>query len=511
MAIIIPLKSVFDDKGLKDGKSALGSFAKFAAGALSVAAVGSFLGDSAKAASDDRKSQALLATQLKNTTGANKAQIAGVEDSISAMENLSSVADDKIRPAFAQLTRATGDVGKATDLTRLALDVSAGTGKDVGAVAVALGKAYQGNSGALQKLGINVKGMKDPLGSLKDQFDGAAKVAADQDPYTKMGLAMDNIKEAVGTMLLPVLDKLATWLQDVVPKVQDFFKQLKDPTTEVGGAWKTLTDILKTVFTFIKDNIAPIGAFVGVILAVKGAVELWTISQTILNAVMTANPIGLIVIAVAALVAGIVYLATQTTFFQDTWKAMSEFFTDSVKVLGDVWNGFIGFLTDAWGNITAAFTTVFDGIGTLFKGYVNMWIGIFESFINFFVNGINGTLQGLNIVLDGIKTATGGTINLRVAEMAKVSLPRLANGGIVPAQIGGQQVTVGEGGQAEAIIPLNRLSDMMTLPKKAPAQGSSVNVIINAGMGADGGSIARQLVTVLKKYERTNGAVWQSA
>ena len=95
--------------------------------------------------------------------------------------------------------------------------------------------------------------------------------------------------------------------------------------------------------------------------------------------------------------------------------------------------------------------------------------------------------------------------------MAKVSLPRLANGGIVPSQIGGQQVTVGEGGQAEAIIPLNRLSDMMTLPKKAPAQGSSVNVTINAGMGADGGSIAKQLVTVLKKYERTNGAVWQSA
>lgn len=616
MAIIVPLKSVFDNKGVSDASSSLKNFAKLAAASLSVAAVGDFLGESAKAAVEDRKSQVLLANQLKNTTGASKSQIAAVEKHIGALEQLSGVADDNIRPAFAQLTRSTGSVTQATKLSGLAMNIAAGTGKNVSTVAMALGKAYNGNTTALKKLGVPMsdsmknaqtysKGLqdvakytaiaarttgKDHAAALKKlsekqtevnnaakagidwqkdlakSFDGAAKKAADADPYAKLALAMDNIKEAVGSALLPILDKLAGWLTSVVPTIQNFFSQLNDPTTQVGATWQVLSDIISAVFGFIVDNLPAIGTFVGIILAVKGAVELWTIAQTLLDVVLNANPIGLIVIGIAALVAIIVTIATKTHWFQDIWQGLVNIWNAGVQGMVDGWNGFVGFFQQAinvvvdfvkqhwglilslfvgplglviqwivdnwgtiskvfqdsltavtgffntaWGSIKDGFKVIFDAIGGMFKGYVNYWLSIFESFINFFSDGINNAMGGLNDTLHGISVATAGVINVQVGRMAHVTLPRLANGGIVPATPGGRMVTVAEAGQAEAIIPLSQMKSMMQLPKSQATTNSVVNVTVNAGMGADGNSIAKELVTMLKKYERNNGAVWVAA
>ena len=215
-SIFLPLKAIFDDKGLKEaqaGFSKLGKSVKGALGAvgigLSFGAITAALTAAGKAAASDAKSQGLLANALINTVGATDLQISAVEKSISKMESLSAVADDNIRPAFAQLARVTGDVGKATELTSLALDVAAGTGRDLGAVSIALGKAFQGNTTSLAKLGINVKGVKDPLAALATQFAGSAEAAAQLDPYQRLEIAMGNIQEQVGSALLPAMNRLA--------------------------------------------------------------------------------------------------------------------------------------------------------------------------------------------------------------------------------------------------------------------------------------------------------------
>jgi len=67
------------------------------------------------------------------------------------------VVDDKLRPALATAVRATGDLAKGQSLLRLALDVSAGTGKDVAVVTGALSKAFNGNQTALKKLVPGIK------------------------------------------------------------------------------------------------------------------------------------------------------------------------------------------------------------------------------------------------------------------------------------------------------------------------------------------------------------------
>jgi len=219
MAVIVPIVSKFDDKGIKQAQAQFGKLGSSMKGLLATAglavglgAIVSSLKDATKAASEDVKSQALLAQQLRNTVGASQEQIDSVEKSISAMELQAAVADDVIRPAFASLVRATGDVTQATQLTNLALDVAAGTGKDLGAVSIALAKAINGSTTSLTKLGINLKGASDPIAELTKQFNGAAAAAADNDPYAQLTVVFGRLQEQIGTYLLPYLEDFANYI-----------------------------------------------------------------------------------------------------------------------------------------------------------------------------------------------------------------------------------------------------------------------------------------------------------
>lgn len=197
---------------------------------LSFAFITRELKEASKAAVEDAKSQGLLATALKNTTGANNAQIASVEKSISEMSRQASIADDDLRPAFAKLARATGDVEKSTSLMSLALDIAAGTGKSLDAVTTALSRAVgpDGTTGALERLVPAIKGASDPMAELERLFAGSAEKAANLDPYQRLQVVLGEISESVGATLLPLLEKFAGWFLTVVPGIQAFFKSITD-------------------------------------------------------------------------------------------------------------------------------------------------------------------------------------------------------------------------------------------------------------------------------------------
>lgn len=246
-SILIPLKTVFDDKGLKQAQSSFGKLGGSLKGILGAAgiAVGlssivSGLQDAAKAAIEDTKSQALLANQLRNTVGASNEQIVGVERSIAAMQKQAAVADDEIRPAFASLVRATGDVATATKLTSLALDVAAGTGKDLGAVSLALGKAVNGSTTSLVKLVPSIKGASDPMGVLADQFKGAAEAAANNDPIKQISIIFGELQEQVGTYLLPALQDLADFMAS--DQFADGMENIWDGFDKIDRAFTNVTN-----------------------------------------------------------------------------------------------------------------------------------------------------------------------------------------------------------------------------------------------------------------------------
>ena len=107
-----------------------------------------------KAAAEDEKSVDLLKRTIENNTTATDAQVKSVEDFISKTSMSAAVADDELRPALGNIVRATKDVTQAQSLMNLALDISAGTGKDLTTVSLSLSKAVNGNFGAISKLGV---------------------------------------------------------------------------------------------------------------------------------------------------------------------------------------------------------------------------------------------------------------------------------------------------------------------------------------------------------------------
>lgn len=289
MAVIVPIVSKYDNKGVKQAKGAFAGLSdgiskslKKVAAAASVIVIADALKDSAKAAVADTKSQALLANQLKNTVGANNEQIASVEKSINAMSRMAAVADDDIRPAMAQLVRATGDVGSATKLTSLALDISASTGKDLTSVSTALGKAYQGNSTALSKLGINVKGMKDPLAELQKQFGGAAATAANVDPFKRMSITLGELQETIGRQVLPVFDMLATFIADNEETIGKIFESLGGVIQAIMPIIQPLLDllipILEIIMNLVEMAMPPlIEVFMALMPAIQPILDLFSV------------------------------------------------------------------------------------------------------------------------------------------------------------------------------------------------------------------------------------------
>ena len=211
------------DNATKSFSGQIGKYSKAMAKSFAIAgaAAGAYaikIGiDGAKAAVEDEASQKQLAEALKNTTNATDDQIKATENYITKQQLAFGVADTKLRPALANLARATGDVGKAQQLTNLAMDIAAATGKDLETVSLTLSKAYNGNIGALTKLGIPlddaIKKSGDfnlVQGELTRLFGGAAK--ANTETYAgQLAIVTERfneMKESIGVALLPTMKKL---------------------------------------------------------------------------------------------------------------------------------------------------------------------------------------------------------------------------------------------------------------------------------------------------------------
>jgi hypothetical protein len=256
MAINIPIISSLNtagfDKAKKEFQSLDGAAAKskFAIQKAAVPAAAAFagiavaLGSAAKAAIEDQKEQSILAQTLRNTTGASILQTRAVEDFITQQSRAAAVADSELRPALGNLVRATGDVTKAQELLSLGLDIAAGTGKDVEAVSMALSKAYNGNLGALTKLGmpldasiVKTKDFKAAQDKLATTFNGNAATAADSisGKFKNISISLDEAKESIGASLLPAIQSVLPYLQKLARWAEDNPQVFKNVALAVAG------------------------------------------------------------------------------------------------------------------------------------------------------------------------------------------------------------------------------------------------------------------------------------
>lgn len=229
----------FGDKVEAFGKKMGAAFA--AAGAAAAAYAGKLAIDGVKAALEDEQAQVRLATALKSAAGATQLQIDKTEQFISKMQLATGVADTDLRNAMGRLTLSTNSVAKSQELLSLALDISKARGLSLETVSNALGKAYDGQTTALARLGLGFssaelkgKSFDDITKNLANTFGGAAAANANtfQGRIDRLKQAFDESKEAVGARLLPIIEKMITiFIQNVIPalgRVAEFFKPISD-------------------------------------------------------------------------------------------------------------------------------------------------------------------------------------------------------------------------------------------------------------------------------------------
>lgn len=365
-----------------------GAVAVMAGGALAA----SFLKDAVGEAREAQKVGALTVSTIKATGGAANVTAKQVGDLASAISNKTGIDDEAIQSGANMLLtfkNIRNEAGAGNDVfsqtTRTLTDMSAALGTDAKTSAIQLGKALNDpikGISALSRVGVtftegqkkqikamvesgNVMGaQKLILKELNSEFGGAA--AAQATAGDKAAVAWGNLKEQIGTAILPMIDRLATaFTTKIVPAVSGFIAGMQSGAG-AGGQFvsvvKAIGSSLLAIGSFLNQHRTLVLSLVGVyavartalvayrvataasaaasmfMAGAKGIETVATVTNTgmttantaahaagrigliahavvskaaaagqwLLNAALSANPIGLVVVAIAALVAGLV-------------------------------------------------------------------------------------------------------------------------------------------------------------------------------------------------------------
>ena len=268
---------------------------------------------------------------------------------VAAQSNLSAYSRGDLEGALTTLTQTTGSSAKGLKLLGLATDLARAKNMDLGKAAQLVGRVADGNTGILKRYGIVIdKGATatQALGELHRKFSGAAKTYGDSSAgaAAKFHNALQQLQITVGTALLPVTGKLMGYLNTGL------------------GLFQRLPGPLKTVvvaLSAVACAAAIMAPFASSILALGKAMQLaqlaskvWAAAQWLLNAAMSANPIGIVIVAIAALVAGMIIAYRKSQTFREV-------------VLG------------AWSAIKTASVTVFNYLVAFFKRWGPLVLGAF--------------------------------------------------------------------------------------------------------------------------------------
>ena len=210
------------------------------------------------------------------------------------------------------------------------------------------------------------------------------------------------------------------------------YQTLNSGLKALTGTMNTVTTAAKGVSNGIKlmkdlgGPVAMLKQMAGELSLVKTAQTAWstatkmaTAVQGAFNAVITANPIGAIVVAVAAVVAALVWFFTQTETGRKAWAAftawLSETWTALVEGAKALWNGLGEFFANLWATITGGVQSTWDGIKsfltTILDGIKSIWTSVWTAVSQFFTNIWNGIVEFLTPIINGIKTTIGNVLN----------------------------------------------------------------------------------------------------
>lgn len=270
--------------------------------------------------------------------------------------------------------------------------------------------------------------LADAIGDLTNSMQAplSAAISGAIDWFGKLFAAMQNV--GVFESFKAIWQSLCDIFKEVFSIAGGMWNTLFPPEA-LAVAIKFICDVLNGVLQVVKALAPAIMPVIAVWAAYKTAVAIATAAQTVFNAVMAMNPLGLIVIAIGAVVAALAYFFTQTEQGRQMWQSLCDGFNDFTQTilppLQDAWNAFAGtlndfmqtilpFLQNAWNGfldlckaLQPVTDALKDSLGALAK-VLGDTLGHVFSTIGDIVKGVIQVFKGLCEFLSGVFTGDWG-------------------------------------------------------------------------------------------------------
>lgn len=372
-----------------------------AAGGAGSAAANKFAADMAKLSPEARNfvNQLLaMKTNLHNLEAtAQNAFLPGVSVFLNGVKSLLPIVSGEVKTMGGILGGAFSGAGKSLQSSGIQSEIEAvfkEGNKFITTLLPALGTFFSAFLDMGSKSGPALDGLAKGLASIVTGFadlfkslssDGGPKAFGDI--FAALGKAIGSLGKPLGEIIVALAKGLAPLATSLAPIIGGLARA-------IGAIFKAIPPSLMTgLITFITAMVA--------------GVKLWSMYQVLLDAELEANPIGLIITAVALLVTGIILLATKTKFFQDLWHdvwgAVTTAFDAAFNFVKDHWplieNILIGPIGIAVKYIVEHWTAIVDGA----KSMINSVISFFTNLPGQIMNALSALATdmwniGVNIV-----------------------------------------------------------------------------------------------------------------
>jgi hypothetical protein len=436
------------DSAMNKSESRMGKVGKVA-GIAGLAIAGGLavgLKKSVDAALESEKAEVRLSSAM-DQVGVSAKQRAAANEAISATSRKAALDDEALSDVYAKLLRTTGDVTEAQKGMNLAADIARARNISLEAAAKGVERAYNGSAAGLSKFGVEIQKSTGNVDLLKAKIDEqkasmkglegaqleAAKVQLDS---LELGMkaAQQADKQATATNALDRATKQFTGTAEAYGKTsagaqERFQVALENLQEKIGTAvlpiLRDFISYLTTLLTWVEKNetmakviIGTLGGLAAALIAVsvatkayEAAVKLASAAQVIWNAVMSANPIALVVIALAGLTAAVILAYTKS----ETFRKIVDQVWDSLKDLG-------GWITAQWPKIVEVITNpsvvaFFDGVWTVAKKVLDIYVEIATFMVKTWAAAVEvfvtaGLIRFLENVVDAVGDVSGAVKTL---------------------------------------------------------------------------------------------------
>lgn len=261
-------------------------------------------------------------------------------------------------------------------------------------------------NGAITQFSAIWDNLKSAFGSVIDIIGNLIKSFAGVDESTsKNSTSVENVANTISS--------LANKFADITKKIADFVGKISES--------KSAMDNIKVALVALAGAFVAMKVINGIVKAFEiynNIVKVGTIIQGAFNAVMAINPFVALGIAIAAIVAGLVYFFTQTEtgkkawasfvdFLKTAWDGIVSFFSGLGQWFSDIWNGVIEGAKGIWQGLVDWFIGIVQGIQ-------NIWNGIIEFFTNLWtsvIGGIQSVWSGVTGFFSGIFDAVSSVVS----------------------------------------------------------------------------------------------------